>query len=78
MCNIFITIIVISVVIALIQIRLQYKRDIFMQPATYQKCTGSYSNLHYPTEVEWQIKNTLQILFQWPFFDRDGVNYFGK
>ena len=37
-----------------------------MKPATYQKCAGSYGNLlHSPGEVDWQIKDTLQLLFHW-------------
>ena len=42
---ILVTIIVISVVIALVPIILLHIGDIFMKPATYQKCAVSYDDL---------------------------------
>ena len=43
--NSFITIIAISVVIALNAPTLLHILDIFLKPVTYQKCAGSYGNL---------------------------------
>ena len=44
-----------------------------IDPLTYQKCAGSYGNLestcYTPGEVDWQIKDTLQLLCQGFFID---------